>query len=155
MNHSRGASQIPAQLANAAARTEQAGENYASLAYELDEFLYEYVKGMIKPSGSDDESYALQLRHPDDSIVKGKPTVLVAQIAENLRTALDYAVFELSAMNQPNLNEKVPQFVIADSRASFDQQAKTRLRYLAPEQVDFVERLQPFNDNPLLALWGR
>ena len=79
---------------------------------------------------------------------------LVAQIVENLRTSLDYVVYQLSAMNQPNLNEQVPQFVIADSKSSFDKQAKTRLRYLTPQQVDFIEQLQPFNDNPLLALLG-
>ena len=39
-------------------------------------------------------------------------------------------VFELSALRTPNLNEKTPQFVIADTKDDFDRQSKNRLRYL-------------------------
>ena len=41
----------------------------------------------------------------------GKPRALVVDIIEDLRAALDYMVFELSALAEPDLNEKVPQFV--------------------------------------------
>lgn len=154
MSNSRSTPDTPPQLVDAVARIGQAGEDYLSLKHALNEFLYEFVKGMVKPPGPGNENFALQLRHPDDGIVSGRPGVLVAQIAEHLRTSLDYVVYQLSAMNEPNLNKQVPQFVIADSKSSFDRQAKTRLRYLTAEQVDFIERLQPFNDNPLLALLG-
>ena len=84
--------------------------------------------------------------------MKGKPRVLVVQIVENLRTALDYMIFELFVLNEPNLNEQVPQFVIADNKSSFEGQAKKRLRYLTDEQKSFVEQIQPYHGNSLLAL---
>ena len=71
---------------------------------------------------------------------------------ENLRTALDYMIFELSVLNEPNLNERVPQFVIADNKSGFEGQAKKRLRYLTDEQKSFVEQIQPYHGNGTLAL---
>ena len=41
--------------------------------------------------------------HPKEGNVRGRPRVLVSHIAENMRTALDYMVFELSASNRPEL----------------------------------------------------
>lgn len=54
------------------------------------------IEGFDRESGD----FTLQLRHPRDSSVSGAPQVLVAQIAENLRTALDYMVFRLSVLNE-------------------------------------------------------
>ena len=59
--------------------------------------------------------------------MRGKPRVLVTQIVENLRTALDYMIFELSVLNERELNERLPQFVVADSESDFERQAKRRL----------------------------
>ena len=121
----------------------------------MNEFLYKYVKGMVKGLDRESGSFVLQLRHPKESNVKGTPRVLVAQIVENLRTALDYMIFELSVLNEPNLNERTPQFVIADRKSDFERQAKRRLRYLTNEQKSFVEQLQPYHGNGMLALLGK
>lgn len=135
------------------ARVDQAKQNWFELGRELQEFLYEYVRGMVR--GFDRQgNMTLQMRHPDESIIGGRPKVLVGQIVENLRTALDYLVFELSAKNEPNLNERVPQFVIAVDGEDFERQAKGRLRYLTDEQRGFVEQLQPYNGNRMLGLLG-
>ena len=83
----------------------------------------------------------------------GRPRALVVDIVEDLRAALVYMVFELSALNTPDLNEQVPQFVIADTKEEFDRQSRRRLRYLTEEQkTDFIEKLQPFNGNHMLAI---
>ena len=71
---------------------------------------------------------------------------------ENLHFALDYMVFELSGLNVPDFDERVPQFVIANSEAAFKIQAKGRLRYLTEEQIGFIEQLQPYNGGEMLAL---
>ena len=144
----------PPELADALVRIEQAKENYISLVCEMDEFLYKYVKGMVKGLDRESESFVLKLRHPKESNVRGRPKVLVAQIVEHLRTALDYMIFELSVLNEPNLKERVPQFVIADSESEFDRQAKNRLRYLTDEQKSFVEQIQPYHGNGMLSLLG-
>ena len=144
----------PPQLVDASARLNQAKENYASLAHELNEFMYDYVKGMVNSKPDESGNFSLRLRHPKESNVIGRPVVLISQIVENLRTTLDYMIFELSLLNEPDLNERVPQFVIADSRFDFEREAKTRLRHLTTEQKSFVEQLQPYNGNWMLALLG-
>ena len=79
--------------------------------------------------------------------------MLIVDIVEDLRASLDYMVFELSALNKPDLIEKVPQFVIADTKKDFDRQSKNMLRYLTNEQQsDFIEKLQPFNGNQMLGI---
>ena len=142
----------PPELEDALARIDQAKENYVSLADELDRFLYGYVKGMVKGFDRESGNFVLQLRHPKESNVKGRPRVLVSQIVENLRTALDYMIFQLSVLNEPHLKKRLPQFVIAESESDFERQASTRLRYLTDEQRSFIERIQPYHGNSMLAL---
>ena len=144
---------VPEQLVDTWTRLYGVKENYDALNHEVTNFLYEYVKGMIRGWNPETESFGLQFRHPRESIMAGKPRVLVVDIVEDLRAALDYMVFELSALNTPDLNEKIPQFVIADTKKDFDRQSKSRLRYLTNEQQsDFIEKLQPFNGNPMLGV---
>ena len=139
----------PSQLVDALARVAQAKANYIAFANEIQVFLYEYVGGMIKGEGDD---FAIQLRHPKESEVSGPAKVLVGQIVENLRSALDYMVFELSALNDPDLNPRTPQFVIAEDESSFQRQAKRRLRYLSDEQKTLIEKIQPYHGNIVLGL---
>ena len=134
------------------ARIEQAMENYERLAGQLEMFLYEYVKGMVKERDQETGHFVLQFRHPRERNVRGRPLVLVAQVVENLHFALDYMVFELSGLSEPGFDERVPQFVIADSKAAFEDQAQNRLRYLTDEQTHFIEQLQPYNGGEMLAL---
>ena len=144
--------EAPPELEDALARIEQAKDNYERLAGQLEMFLYEYVKGMVKERDKETGNFVLQLRHPRESNIRGRPLVLVSQVVENLHFALDYMVFELSRLNKPSFDEKGPQFVIADSEAAFREQAKNRLRYLTAEQVGFIEELQPYNGGGMLAL---
>ena len=155
MDQHREIHEPPLKLADALARIDQAKENYIALGSEMDQFLYEYVKGMVKGLDRESGNFVLRFRHSKESAVKGRPKVLVAQIVENLRTALDYMIFELSVLNEPDLKERVPQFVIADSELEFEHQAKNRLRYLTDEQKSFVEQIQPYNGNGMLALLGK
>ena len=152
MNSSPDVHGPPPELEDALARIEQAKENYVWLADELNRFLYDYVKGMVKGFDRESGNFVLQFRHPKESNVKGRPRVLVSQIVENLRTALDYMIFQLSVLNEPDLKERLPQFVIAESESDFERQATTRLSYLTDEQMSFVERIQPYHGNSMLAL---
>ena len=147
--------ETPPELEDATARIEQAKHNYVSLAEELNRFLYDYVKGMVKGFDRESGNFVLQPRHPRESNVKGRSRVLVAQIVENLRTALDYMIFQLSILNEPHLNERLPQFVIAETKPDFQRHAKTRLRYLNDEQKSFVEQIQPYRGNKMLTLLGK
>ena len=65
-----GNQEIPPELEDAKARIEQAKENYISLAEELEKFLYDYVKGMIKGFDKESENFVMQLRHPKESNIR-------------------------------------------------------------------------------------
>ena len=144
--------ETPRELEDSLARIDQAWSNYESLETALSVFVYEYVKGMVKGRDPASGGYSLQFRPQSDDIVKGQPKVLVAQVAENLRSALEYMVFELSTLNCPSLDEWIPQFPITKTREEFDNQAKGRLKYLSSDQIEFVEEQQPYNGNRMLSL---
>ena len=146
--------QAPSQLQDVLDRTDRAKELYVSLVREMDEFLYHYVEGMVKGRDPETGNFVLWLRHPRDSVVHGQPRVLVTEIVENLRSALDYMVFQLSVLNEPDLNKRVPQFVVSATEADFESQSRSRLRYLTDEQKDFVRRIQPYQGNWVLGLLG-
>ena len=144
---------VPEQLADAWTRLYRAKANYDVLAGEVMHFLYEYVKGMVRERDPKTGNFVLQFRDDRASILTGRPRALVVDIVEDLRAALDYMVFELSALNTPDLNEQAPQFVMADTKKEFDRHSRRRLRYLNEEQkTDFIEKLQPFNGNHMLAI---
>ena len=143
----------PEQLADAWTRLYRAKEHYDALTSEVMNFLYEYVKGMIRGRDPETENFVLRLRHPKENIITGRLCALVVDIVEDLRAALDYMVFELSALNRPDLKKSAPQFVIADTKEEFDRQGKRRLCYLTEEQkTKFIEKLQPFNGNFILGI---
>ena len=154
MNASVDNSGPPHQLEDALARIEEAKADYYELASELEKFLYDYYEGMLKgfDSGSENPGFNMQLRHPEESTVRGRPAVLASRIVESLRTALDYMVFQLSTLNSTDVKERVPQFVIANSKERFEKAAGTQLKYLTPEQRGFIEQIQPYNGNGMLPL---
>ena len=145
---------MPPQLEDSLARIDQARENYKFLQREINKFLYKYVEGMEKGFNPNTGNFRIRLRHPKDRNINRRARVLISQIVENLRTALDYMVYQLSLLTEPNLDEREPQFIIADTEASFERQAKRRLRYLTNEQRSFLEQIQPYHGNGLLSLLG-
>ena len=147
--------EAPEQLTDAWARIEQAHDNYLSLGREIQLFWREQVRGMLRGFDGETGNFIMRLPHPSDSEVRGKPKVLLGQVVENLRSALDYMVFELSKLNAPALNPRTPQFVIATTETDFRRQAKGRLKYLTDEQKSFIEEIQPYQGNSMLGLLGK
>lgn len=144
--------EIPDGLKDAWARIDRAADDYKRLAGELEMFLYDHIKGMVLVQAPGAAGSVLRMRRPSDSNIKGRPLVSLSQIAENLRSALDYLVFALSKRSTSDLNDRAPQFVIAESKTEFEKQAKQRLRYLTPAQVRFMEMVQPYKSGIMLAL---
>lgn len=124
----------PTELKDAIARIEKAKQDYISLYHKTEEFLYQLFEGMPKGKDKQTGDYVIKMRNPKDFNLEGDAKVLTVQIIENLRSALDYLVFQLSAKNDPNLNERSPQFVIADDKTKFNRESKTRLKYLTDEE---------------------
>ena len=68
---------------------------------------------------------------------------LIGEVAQNLRVALDYLIYELSCFNIKS-TVKQTQFVIVDCEEDFSKEARRRLRHLTAEQKASVQRLQPY-----------
>ena len=128
------------------ARIESAADKHDQFLQEAERFVYRYVKGGIKGFGKQG-NFTFQLPKPNDSHMRGKPQVLVAEIVEGVRSALDYTVFALSERNYLAMNPKHPKFVIADDRTTFDAHARVTLKHLKDAERAFMEALQPFSTN--------
>ena len=130
-------------------RIEEARAQLTELDSETDAWLQAYLGRMFeKPNPQDPRIPHVHLPSPEESVITGRPKVLVSQFIENLRVALDYAVFALSKKNCPTLNERDPKFVIADNKLAFDRAAKKRLKYLTDDERNFIELLQPYRVKP-------
>ena len=130
-------------------RIEEAKAQLTDLDHEIDAWLRAYFGRMFEKTNPQDPGIPhIRLPSPEESVITGRPKVLVSQIIENLRVALDYAVFALSKKNCPTLNERAPNFVIADNKVAFDRAAKKALKYLTDEERNFIELLQPYRVKP-------
>ena len=136
-------------MEDARARIEEARTQLTELDNETDAWLRAYLGRMFeKPNPQDPRVPHIHLPSPQESVINGRPKVLVSQIIEHLRVALDYAVSALSKKNCPTLNERDPKFVTADNKAAFDRAAKKGLKYLTDDERNFIELLQPYRVDP-------
>ena len=135
-------------------RIECAHDEYGQFLYEIDKTMHSQAQRMIRPpSPTNPDGVEIQLLHPKELIeLTNRPRVLAGQIAENLRSALDYIVFHLSERNDKTLNGRLPAFVIADDAASFQQSSGTALKYLSADQRKIVEDLQPYQGHEYMAV---
>ena len=130
-------------------RIEEAKAQLDELDDEIGAWLQRYLGRMfekLNPQGP--LTPHIHLPIPEEAVITGRPKVLVSQIIENLRVALDYAVFALSKKNCPTLNERDPTFVIVDNKVDFDRASKKGLRYLTDDERNFIELLQPYRVKP-------
>ncbi len=134
-------------------RIESAYTEYDEFLAEVDKAMHSQMQRMIRWSPDKPNDTIIRLLTPKELIeLTNRPRVLAGQISENLRSALDYIVFRLSERNDPNMNERLPAFVIADDSASFQGVSGTGLRYLTQEQKGIVEGLQPYHGHDYLQL---
>ena len=135
-------------------RIESADDEYGQFLNEIDQTMRSQVQRMIRPpSSTNPNGVGIQLLHPKELIeLTNRPRVLAGQIAENLRSALDYIVFHLSERNEEALNARLPAFVIADDAASFQRSSGTALKYLNAEQRTIIEGLQPYQGHVYMAV---
>ena len=134
-------------------RIESAYTEYDEFLAEVDKAMYSQMQRMICSSSDDPNSTTIRLLTPKELIeLTNRPRVLVGQIVENLRSALDYIIFRLSERNDANMNNRLPAFVIADDSDSFQEAGGTPLKYLTPEQKRIIEGLQPYHGHDYLKL---
>lgn len=134
-------------------RIDSAYAEYDEFLGEVDKAMHSQMQRMICWSPDNPNDTTIRLLTAKELIeLTNRPRVLAGQIAENLRSALDYIVFRLSERNDPTLNNRLPSFVIADDSASFQRASGTGLKYLTSEQERIVEGLQPYYGHDYLQL---
>jgi hypothetical protein len=81
---------------------------------------------------------------------------VAGEIFYNLRSALDYLIYELACFNFPGVAHNGTQFIIKHSKADtkspsgktirgFDSESRTRLKGLLKHQIAAIEDSQPYN----------
>jgi len=88
-------------------------------------------------------SVPLFLKIPDDEI---PPifSVLLGEIIYNLRSALDYLVYELARLDSGSVIDHT-QFLIEDCKKTFKRKRNYRLKGIGQKHRAMLEMLQPYN----------
>jgi hypothetical protein len=77
--------------------------------------------------------------------------IIIGDVANNARSALDYIVNELSSLPPDSKGRNRIQFPIVDNEESFRQSCKKLLNGVDPALVDKVKSLQPYQGNGINA----
>ena len=79
-----------------------------------------------------------------DTPIPTRCSVLAGEVINCLRSALDYLVANLAALDSPTLETR-PQFPVESTQEGFDGKRGTYLRGVNEPHVAFIESLQPCN----------
>ena len=141
-------------LADAYARVNEARADMEILEAEVMGFVRQTVAKMAKGWSGERNSFVISLppaRLAQKGKVNNRIRLLCGKVSENLRAALDYGVMRISQENNPDLVEKDVKFILAKDNISYERQAKRALRYVDEDVKNWVERLQPYHGNEILA----
>lgn len=79
-----------------------------------------------------------------DSPIPMPVSILTGETTYNLRSSLDYLVYELAILDS-GVEQLNTQFPIADFEAKFKDARKSRLKGVSDPHVERIELLQPYN----------
>lgn len=136
------------QLAGCAAKYFRAGEHIRQLGTEMDAFLEppeQHVIELDSHYDPDTKTYSVFVEKVPE-IPLGW-AVLLGEAVHNLRTALDYVVFELGVLDLDGIEPPGGKtaFPLAVDRANFDAVAPRYLEGLSTPHRDMIERMQPYH----------
>ena len=92
----------------------------------------------------DAETQQQHLRMPTADLPSlDKSSIIVGETLYNLRTALDYIVYDLAEDDSGKV-QRGTQFIIADNKKRFRERGRQYLRGLTPHHVKLIEKFQPY-----------
>ena len=103
-----------------------------------------YKKGVVTINGKQREAPFGTATVPMNLPTPPRAARLIGDVVQNLRTALEYLIFELARFDSNGVVDNT-QFVIADSEQNFIREKARRLRGLSADHISDIERLQPYN----------
>lgn len=141
-------------LADAYTRLNEARSDMRNLESEIKNFVRQTVAKMVRGYSKERNSFVVslppaKLAHKGE--VNNKIRLLCGSVSENLRAALDYGIMRVSQDSCPGLVEKDVKFVLAKDKNGFDGQAKKALKHVDEDIKRWVEQLQPYHGNEILA----
>ncbi len=105
--------------------------------------VYQQPRTFLLPNGERVEAFSNELSVPV-RITPGIISILVGEIIYNLRSALDYLIYELARLDSGEVQDDT-QFIIEDCEKDFRRRRQSKLKGISYEHVAIIERLQPFN----------
>jgi hypothetical protein len=133
----------PHPLNSSFERVIRAGEHLTDLRKRLTNVVRQQEDSVIVEFDPD-PPHDLNLIPLSETFVTMRIGVLIGEICYNLRSAIDYLVFELSKLDSGGLQAGT-QFPIVDTERVFTERARTWLKGINPAHVAAIERLQPYN----------
>jgi hypothetical protein len=130
----------PHVLDGAFERVNRAGEHLNDLNTRLEALRQENEKSVVVQFDAE-PPHNIQIVVP--ILAPMRIPILIGEICYNLRTALDYLVFELAKLDS-GTSQRGTQFPIEDRKDNFKRRTKTRLKGMNPHHVACIERLQPY-----------
>ena len=141
-------------LADAYARIDEAISDMQLLEDEVEKFVRQTVGKMAKGWAAERNSFVVTLpptRLAHAGRANNRIRLLCGKVSENLRAALDYGIVRVSLQDNASIVERDVQFILAKDSTSYGNQAKRALKYVAEDIKSWVERLQPYHGNEMLA----
>jgi hypothetical protein len=136
-----------APLDDAFLRIDRADQHLADLKQGIDRYLKAHPNAfVIRVEGMDVSRPTMPSKPPPRTL-----GILIGEFAQNLRTALDYLVFQLAWFDSGPSTKRRTQFLIEDKPSGFKDR-KRFLEGLSPAHVALIERLQPYNGGRWLAM---
>ncbi len=130
-------------LNSAYLRTERAGEHLADLESRIRNFIDSKKDNIPFQFNTDTCQIVIQTVAIKRDIVLGSWSVLIGEIIYNLRSALDYLIFEMALLDS-GAEQKGTQFPIEHTPAGFDSRRNSFLKGLSVKHIAGIEVLQPY-----------
>jgi hypothetical protein len=130
----------PHVLDGAFERVNRAGEHLPDLRAWLDAFRKQHEDTVITQFSAEPPHNIEIVAQVGASM---RIPILIGEICYNLRSALDYLIFELAKLDS-GVIQNGTQFLIEDTEKGFERRRKTRLSGVNERHVTCIERLQPY-----------
>lgn len=125
-------------------RVRRAGEHLEDLKTRLEHSRYMQAHTLGIELDPDAPDKIKTTRLPPETYFGMRLLVLLGEVCYNLRSALDYLVYELAILDS-GVEQDGTQFPLEDLKERFTGNAPRMLKGLNPAHVAAIERLQPFN----------
>jgi hypothetical protein len=124
-------------------RINRAEEHLSELKQRLDDFRQRYLDAATIRFDPDPPYHAHPIHPSLTPQTEHIVSIVLGEICYNLRSALDYLVYELALLDSGSIQHRT-QFPITDTPEKFAGSAKSKLIGISSSHVSAIEELQPY-----------